>query len=922
MEIIVQGKLGEKYFNRNFTFDQIFKEETKQKDIYKTVVKPIINDVLKGYHCTVFAYGQTGTGKTYTIEGERSNKLIPWEQDALAGIIPRSLFNIFKDLSKYNGKFSVRISAIQIYNEEIFDLLNENDSIKLKLFEDSSLKGSVLIQGLKEVIVDNIEQAYCTVEKAMFKRQTNATLTHGTSSRSHAIFTISVSTKTNAKTELFTMGKLTLVDLAGSENIGRSGAVDKQAREAGSINQSLLTLHRVTMALEKKATHIPYRESKLTRLLQDSLGGHCKTTLIATISPAANNIEETLSTLEYASLAKNVVNHPKANQKAVKATSIKNFTLEISHLQRDLYATIERTGINLSEDTYNALTNELTNTRKTFNEKSNEVEKLQEKLEEINFQVTNSKNELSEKEIDFNKCKKHLEKALFQLKNNSKKLNTVQNKLHKSLHDFESVKSLVKYQRKSEANLKSHATKILHVVENSTSDADLLHSKLERKNQLEKTNNHHLQNMRSDILEKINSMQIHIEEMNQKHESSYNNLKINFDALVEMHRKNSNNIYNILTEFQNSYSKNVLHLINSIKFEGEEGNNWCDNQLKMINESTPLFENIMMDMKTKMKSVDVQQIVHNFNLIKEIKMNLRNNLENSIKIVQNNVNEQNTLIAKIETLNKKYEENQKDKSNSSEIITLHLQDSSTDLIEKWNNVYEKFKYWFEDFKKITEKCRTCNNYIPKHIEKIRNVKYHMKKNEENFFSNSDKLEESTDSLKDSLTSLTEAWKVKVENEIEQIMEVSKTRFLQNELLQENIKNLSSIIEIDFNKNFQKFKNSVDDYSKKSAFDLRQSQAEINDVYNIVNKTEDDYNKMLHVQKELQTNHINSQFTVLLDITNKNQLQSEEYMTIIKSFESNIKNCLDHFQQYTPTGKTPVRKAYSFSKNLPFQINSV
>lgn len=144
-------------------------------------------------------------------------------------------------------------------------------------------------------------------------------------SRSHTVFSITVHTKesTNEGEDLLKTGKLNLVDLAGSENIGRSGAVDKRAREAGNINQSLLTLGRVITALVERAPHVPYRESKLTRLLQDSLGGRTKTSIIATVSPATCNLEETLSTLEYAHRAKNITNRPEINQKFTKSALLK-----------------------------------------------------------------------------------------------------------------------------------------------------------------------------------------------------------------------------------------------------------------------------------------------------------------------------------------------------------------------------------------------------------------------------------------------------------------------------------------------------------------------------------------------------------------------------------------------------------------------
>ncbi|PSN39062.1 Kinesin-like protein KIF11-A [Blattella germanica] len=287
----------------------------------------MISEVLAGYNCTVFAYGQTGTGKTFTMEGERSQNVdISWDNDPLSGIIPRALSNLFDELRILQVEFTVRVSFLELYNEELIDLLSpSHDSSKIRLFEDTTKKGSVIIQGLEELLVDNKNQVYSIMEKGSIKRQTASTLMNAQSSRSHTVFSITVHIKENSVEgeELVKTGKLNLVDLAGSENIGRSGAVDKRAREAGNINQSLLTLGRVITALVERAPHVPYRESKLTRLLQDSLGGRTKTSIIATISPALCNLDETLSTLDYAHRAKNIMNRPEINQKLTKKTIIK-----------------------------------------------------------------------------------------------------------------------------------------------------------------------------------------------------------------------------------------------------------------------------------------------------------------------------------------------------------------------------------------------------------------------------------------------------------------------------------------------------------------------------------------------------------------------------------------------------------------------
>merc|ERR550519_3344502 len=372
---------------KTFNYDRVFGPQSKQLDVYRAVVEPLIAQVLQGYNCTVFAYGQTGTGKTYTMEGGegRDSPGMTWEKDPTSGIIPRALSQIFDELRvTVDAEFSVRVSFLELYNEEIFDLLSaHDDTTRLRLYEDSTKKSSVIIQGLEEVQVQSKMDVYNILEKGSKKRQTAATLMNAHSSRSHTVFTVTVHIKESSLEgeELLKFGKLNLVDLAGSENIGRSGAMDKRAREAGNINQSLLTLGRVITCLVDRAPHIPYRESKLTRLLQDSLGGRTKTSIIATISPASVNLEETLSTLEYASRAKNILNKPEVNQKLSKVAVLKEYTEEIERLRKDLMANREKNGVYIASENYQEMLSKIECQSQEISEQIGNIKALKEEME-------------------------------------------------------------------------------------------------------------------------------------------------------------------------------------------------------------------------------------------------------------------------------------------------------------------------------------------------------------------------------------------------------------------------------------------------------------------------------------------------------------------------------------------------------------
>lgn len=358
-EVTVSQTVGCKQVDRVFVFDKVFGPKAQQRSIYDQAISPIVAEVLEGFNCTVFAYGQTGTGKTYTMEGGMRNK--SGELPVEAGIIPRAVRQIFDTLEAQNADYSMKVTFSELYNEEITDLLTPEDQLKssddrpkkpISLMEDG--KGSVIVRGLEEEMVYSANEIYSLLERGAARRRTADTLLNKRSSRSHSIFTITIHIKegTIGDEELIKCGKLNLVDLAGSENINRSGAREARAREAGEINKSLLTLGRVINALVEHSVHVPYRDSKLTRLLRDSLGGKTKTCIIATISPSAQCLEETLSTLDYASRAKSIKNKPEANQKVTKAVLLKDIYVEIERMKQDIRAAREKNGVYIPHERF------------------------------------------------------------------------------------------------------------------------------------------------------------------------------------------------------------------------------------------------------------------------------------------------------------------------------------------------------------------------------------------------------------------------------------------------------------------------------------------------------------------------------------------------------------------------------------------
>ncbi|XP_008479110.1 kinesin-like protein Klp61F [Diaphorina citri] len=485
-EITIKERVNDK-ISKTFGFDRVFSQESKQVDVYKYVVNPLIDEVLSGYNCTVFAYGQTGTGKTFTMEGEKSNDpSISWQDDPLSGIVPRAMNHLFDELRLLgDAEFTVRVSFLEIYNEELIDLLSPTDDItKLRLFEDSARKGSVIIQGLEEKAVHNKDEVYKILEKGSQKRQTAATLMNAHSSRSHTIFTITIHIKDNSLDgeELLRTGKLNLVDLAGSENIGRSGAQDKRAREAGNINQSLLTLGRCITALVEKTPHIPYRESKLTRLLQDSLGGRTKTSIIATVSPAQLNMEETLSTLDYAHRAKNITNRPEINQKMSKKALLREYTEEIEKLRRDLQAAREKNGVFLAAENYDQMVNELEYLRSELSTKINNIKAMIEQKETLEKVIEDLKISTTQ-----------------EIEEKSKLLEDAKEKILDVEYEKKEQEFIINKHKETEQVLSEQALKVKSVVEEATFDLAKVQSTLERVRKLEKCNATNVREVASKI---------------------------------------------------------------------------------------------------------------------------------------------------------------------------------------------------------------------------------------------------------------------------------------------------------------------------------------------------------------------------------------------------------------------------------------
>ncbi|ODV59374.1 Kip1p, partial [Ascoidea rubescens DSM 1968] len=599
---------------KTYTFDRVFGFESDQETIFDSVASNFLDEVLDGYNCTVFAYGQTGTGKTYTMSGDIQ---IPPKNDSIklsenAGIIPRTLVKLFKILKKF-PEHIVKVSFIELYNEELKDLLLSEYSSerRVKIYDDPSKK-SIIVQGMEEIFIKNAVEGLKLLSEGSYKRQVAATHCNDLSSRSHTVFTITVMIKQdndNSKdtnfnldgaNEYYKVGKLNLVDLAGSENINRSGAENKRAREAGINNQSLLTLGRVINALVDNLSHIPYRESKLTRLLQDSLGGQTKTCIIATISPAKVSLEETLSTLEYANRAKNIKNKPQINQSVSKKLLIKEYIQEIGKLRDELSATRLKNGIYLSADSYKEITEESESRKIMIDD-----QKLRINYLESNIKKIKEKNE--ELAVELEKKTLQLEALKENFRNLQQNFDEIEKNLKISIKKFLLESKVKMNHQNNEKQLEDISLNLINTLNQILLQKSKMHNLIISKNMLLKKNSVIVQNLKKKTIK----LKPELEKYMKNHFTNINSLSSNIEEFIQVKNSDLAELADELNKISEKVKNNIITMTNKT----------ATNTESMIKNVTEI-QNIKKDIKEKIIS-RLNEILSNFKTFEE---NLTENL--------------------------------------------------------------------------------------------------------------------------------------------------------------------------------------------------------------------------------------------------------------------------------------------------------
>lgn len=436
-----------------YIFDEIFDDSSKQIDLHRSIISPIVKDIIKGYNSTLFAYGAYGSGKNYTMTGNTTttNNL---------GIMPIAINELFQSLNHMNVEFNIRISYLEILNEELVDLLTDQMS-HLKLYENA--KGQTNINGLTEVIVTNVTDAISILLNGQQRMKSG--------SRSHSIFTILLYIKEcqsvhDSDVEIIKFSKLNLVKLAGNESVYKN-AYDLVPRI--KLNQSLMSFNRVVNSLIEKNGHVPYRDSKLTRILQESLGGNSKTSIIATISPGNICIEETVNTLEFASRAKHIINRPQINERINKSVMLQNITNEINRLKQDIQANLDRSGVFLTENLYSESMDQLNQSVKSVKIQKYEVKSLENQLKILQHLFDNRYTDLNKQIQQIDKINRKIEK----LQLNYKILS------HVALQRDNAIAEM----KDSEKQLTNQAKNMENIVVSAILDAENIHKSLDKRQQ-------------------------------------------------------------------------------------------------------------------------------------------------------------------------------------------------------------------------------------------------------------------------------------------------------------------------------------------------------------------------------------------------------------------------------------------------------
>jgi kinesin family protein 11 len=552
------------------------------------------------------------------MEGFKNN-LDPTVLDSRAGIVPRSVHHIFNTLEKNQAEYTIKVTCLELYNEELQDLL-ALEKRQLRIFDESAGRKGTLVSGLEEVVVTDSSQILSVLDTAQKRRQQAETQMNKNSSRSHVITTITVHLKetTMEGEELIKTGKLNLVDLAGSENISRSGAQNKRAKEAGMINQSLLTLGRVITALTEHTPHIPYRESKLTRLLQDSLGGKTRTCIVATISPSILNIEETLSTLEYSMRAKSIKNKPELNMKVSKQAMINVLNTDIDKLRLELQNQRNKNGVYMSPEQYQEINLQIQNLTQQIADQQDKYKVLKEDNTEITRQLLEKKAALESEIVNHNSTRTTLATT-------QTKLAQTEAELVETQIEVKEKQYVIDEHERVETVLYGQATTTVDNLRESYRETELLEGKVDRKSQLEAENLQQVEQFQLEMNRNIATAEGNMGEFQETYGTIQEGMKQTINSFVQSKNKSIDSVQSNLTQLQTTFNE-TSNKINEL----------------VTQRSTQSSENVSL--VSNKHSEHSQAIVDNLSRLQDMFAKSVNGLQEQLRVYQTELTDMNGFI--------------------------------------------------------------------------------------------------------------------------------------------------------------------------------------------------------------------------------------------------------------------------------------
>ena len=812
---------------KDFYYDYIGDEKSTQKDIFEHCGKKICDYSLEGYNGTIFAYGQTGSGKTYTLLGKSitnklenknnnisviinnnsedvemsyineknddiNNNYYYDKNDERIGLLPRILYYLFYNSAKSENenKYIFKISYLEIYKENMIDLLYPDNKEKVQL---SDVNGVLDLKNLRKLIISSPEEAIKYIIDGNHFRHTGSTLMNNESSRSHAIISIYIENNL-IKENKVKKSVFHIIDLAGSERQKKTGTYGDRVKEAGAINKSLLNLSIVIQKIINNQKPIPYRDSKLTHILRDSLGGNAKTSIIATISQLECNIEETISTLNFAQNAKKIKNNAIINEE-LSANDAKILKEKFKNLQMNYNAIFKK---------YAELQKEYQNQRNTIYEK----ESISKSLEMQNEDINRMMKDILEKEEELKKFKGENDE--------------LKDKIEKNDIAFK---------------LKDAEIRIIKIKLNNLNNEKINIAK----------ENNELKIQIKNLEEEVNKNDEKIKILNERHKKEISAIEKNYKNLQNQNTQNDS-VLNDLKEKVRLYEEKLNNLnieLNKSKKKIEEKemdiksvNSLLlqkDNENKLLNNSINVYKNEINNKKKELDELNRnnleikskgKDILNKYNeVIMRSKQELIKSKE-EIKLLNENLLEKNKKIEKIDIVIKQMEKENnslKDKITSSQntineyldtITLLHQQNLNLEKEKKEislqkEQLEKKTAYMFEPFSNSLNKSSSFNNsYIGNNSKEHLQLKKEyeiLKRNYEELIKNLEPNKEINISrvkkiqdLSDKLTLYSKEindYKIVIKNTVKKIAEKININIISpNDKIKDDLKNkLESVI---------------------------------------------------------------------------------------------------------------------------------